>query len=680
MKILSTVLVLSVLSTVHACGDGQDHSHGRRSVAPSSVTPPTRPLVWGDINILHTTDTHGWLLGHQEPSFPEPNYSGDFGDFASFVSRMKYIAAVRFTSFNMYSKALKAKGVDLLLVDSGDLHDGSGLTEGYPAGGVDGRDVSGSICASESRANPFSGERDICEIAVRPPDDRQNFIPKFEGKYLSSNAYIELPDEKTASIGAQTRTFTTLQGRTVISFGVLFDFAGFDKKGAGKLSVTKVADMVEQQWFKDAIKEKADLFLIPGRVTRHASALHTSDSYRSHRHMPVTTGDRYNAWSVVHNKIRTVEVGSKKIHEHTPIIYLGGHTHIRDCGMRNKIVLVVCSQKLIPVKLDTESMSLQSGRYMETIGANLTAGKVAFSRRYLDANTVTYEYHTSLKGHDFQTTLGNYVSDLLAALSDKFGLSTVFGVAPRDYTTNQKSFTEEGNLLKLWIEEALPYALSTDKKGTNANNLIIANNNSQRFDVYSGPFTKNDQLSASFYTDKFLFLPNIKLSDAKAVLTALNAPPKTGVHGRSLNADQEATDDVGYADERYRGWLQDMHRRNGLAKRNSANTWKTPGYVTKDSCGTDGTDGDDTPHNALAYHEVPHYISSKPPTVSDDTPIDLVFLNYIWDQSNPQRPDYIRQILNKKAGTDKYKKEDAKAYSDIVSNEAIAVYAKAKWN
>ena len=34
------------------------------------------------------------------------------------------------------------KDVDLLLVDSGDLHDGTGLSDGYPAGGVDGHEVS----------------------------------------------------------------------------------------------------------------------------------------------------------------------------------------------------------------------------------------------------------------------------------------------------------------------------------------------------------------------------------------------------------------------------------------------------------------------------------------------------------------------------------------------------------
>ncbi|GAA5901874.1 hypothetical protein JCM5296_002096 [Sporobolomyces johnsonii] len=46
---------------------------------PGSTVPvdwPYRPLPWGDVNIISTTDTHGWLLGHQRN---EPSFSGDWG-------------------------------------------------------------------------------------------------------------------------------------------------------------------------------------------------------------------------------------------------------------------------------------------------------------------------------------------------------------------------------------------------------------------------------------------------------------------------------------------------------------------------------------------------------------------------------------------------------------------------
>lgn len=92
------LVAFACFSLALACGDGPAHDHGhehsRRAIPAAPATPPTRPLVWGDLNVIHTTDSHGWLLGHQKASPPEPNYSGDFGDFASFVAHMKKQAAV----------------------------------------------------------------------------------------------------------------------------------------------------------------------------------------------------------------------------------------------------------------------------------------------------------------------------------------------------------------------------------------------------------------------------------------------------------------------------------------------------------------------------------------------------------------------------------------------------------
>lgn len=78
MKVSFALQALSALLIVAACpdedGDHSTHTHSRRSSPPAKITPPTRALEWGDINIIHTTDSHGWLLGHQKKSFPEPNY------------------------------------------------------------------------------------------------------------------------------------------------------------------------------------------------------------------------------------------------------------------------------------------------------------------------------------------------------------------------------------------------------------------------------------------------------------------------------------------------------------------------------------------------------------------------------------------------------------------------------
>lgn len=39
-------------------------SHAAQPGAVKPVAAPMRDLAWGQINFLHTTDTHGWIGGH----------------------------------------------------------------------------------------------------------------------------------------------------------------------------------------------------------------------------------------------------------------------------------------------------------------------------------------------------------------------------------------------------------------------------------------------------------------------------------------------------------------------------------------------------------------------------------------------------------------------------------------
>ena len=52
------------------------------------------------------------------------------------------------------------------------------------------------------------------------------------------------------------------RGRKVTALGVLYDFTGNDKN----TTVQKVANMVKEKWFADAIKEEPDFFLLAGYV------------------------------------------------------------------------------------------------------------------------------------------------------------------------------------------------------------------------------------------------------------------------------------------------------------------------------------------------------------------------------------------------------------------------------
>ena len=129
----------------------------------------------------------------------------------------------------------------------------------------------------------------------------------------------------------------------------------------------------------------------------------------------------------------------------------------------------------------------------------------------------------------------------------------------------------------------MPVALTINNTRANIPNVMITNSGSQRFDLYAGPFTKNDQLTASPFADSFLFIPNIPAGVANLVLPALNnagADNKKRALEALLEERERELYKKGYVDMIYKKWLEEMDKRHGLERRSAKNL--TLGYVTKD--------------------------------------------------------------------------------------------------
>ena len=82
--------------------------------------------------------------------------------------------------------------------------------------------------------------------------------------------------------------------------------------------------------------------------------------------------------------------------------------------------------------------------------------------------------------------------------------------------------------------------------------------------------------------------------------------------------------------------------------------------------------GDDVPHTPLPFFSLPDFIGSLPPNVSDDAPIDLVFVDFISSQ--------LLKILNSIQTSKNYTQADIQSYTPILGNEALGLYAQAAWN
>ncbi|KAJ3537869.1 hypothetical protein NM688_g6603 [Phlebia brevispora] len=72
------------------------------------------------------------------------------------------------------------------------------------------------------------------------------------------------------------------------------------------------------------------------------------------------------------------------------------------------------------------------------------------------------------------------------------------------------------------------------------------------------------------------------------------------------------------------------------------------------------------------FFDSPDFISSNPPDVSDDTPIDLVFINFIEDQ--------LLETLNSVQSDKVYTDADVLSYTPISANEVLGLFAQQDWN
>lgn len=465
-----------------------------------------------------------------------------------------------------------------------------------------------------------------------------DFAPFWKGRYLTSNVNITIFDEHhqnvSVPIGERFVKFTSRKGRRITSLGVLFDFTG----NAQNTTVQTVENMVKEQWFAEAIAEEPDLFLLVG-------------------HMPVSR----DKWPVVFDAIRAV-------HKTTPILIFGGHSHVRDC-----------------LQLDGRSMSLESGRYMETIGwmsvdldedpfdrtKNLT-----FSRRYLDQNRVGYQFHTQTSNETFDTKDGENITKGLNALANSFDLQQFFGTAPQDFLITRAPFPSNQSLLSLFVDQAAPVALAMGNLRADNLKIILTNSGEMRYDILKGSFTKNDQFVALPFADPFLFIPNVSFAIAKNVLNSLNG--QSIDEKRSLFEDRESKLYAsGNVEHRYQAWLRDMAEiyKAGLERRAFRPPPAPPpvpesmGYVTSDAC--PGV-GDDIPHVAIPFFDTPDFVGTTPPNVTDDTLIDLVFIDFIEDS--------LLSTINKLGNGTTFTTDDVQPYSPIFANQIFGLFAQAAWN
>jgi hypothetical protein len=479
-----------------------------------------------------------------------------------------------------------------LILHTGDLHDGAGLSDAALPNGLLSNPIFENI--EYDILSIGNHELYVSDIAY---ETFANFSKYYGDRYVTSNVQIYNPATGVLEqAGAKYRYFTTEHGLRIMAYGVLFDFTGNSNASV----VTKASAMVQQQWFLDTLNfdKPIDMFLVVGH-----NAIRGSTS----------------TMATVINAIRAV-------HPTKLIQTFGGHTHIRDFTV-----------------FDSAAVAMESGRYCETLGwvaisgiksdtyfgAELPAGvphptvsaskkpststssvisssiatstskassstssrthkstssvhhgkpgqnggghyprgnkksgkSVAttksssassaaptptatsspgspyrYARRYLDWNRLTFDFHAEgSQSNPFDIDKGLAVTSQITEDRKALNLTNLYGCAPATWCLSCKPFGDDGNIFTLLAKALTATVIQEERK--DVPRFIIINTGSIRFDLVKGPFTYDDSFIVSPFNDAFQYIRDVPYSIASKVLAvlvcsvALNDNSSTLFHG-----------------------------------------------------------------------------------------------------------------------------------------------------
>ncbi|CUS24929.1 LAQU0S22e00320g1_1 [Lachancea quebecensis] len=422
-----------------------------------------RDLHVGELNFLHTTDTHGWLGSH----LTQPNYDADWGDFVSFASRFR-------------ENRVGAES-DLILVDTGDKHDGNGLSDATVPNGLESTKVFNEQdydLLTLGNHELYTEENTILEYCSTASSK------KFKDAYVSSNVEFVTNEGKLVPFGSKYRFFRTRNREfRILALSFMFNF----QRTNTRAKVTPALESLNQDWFKEVIfkypAENVDVLVVFG-------------------HMPITDPENREI-NQVHRRLR-------EIYPETVIQYFGGHSHIRDFAV-----------------FDRQSTGLQSGRFSETVGflsiTDVKGNDPRFFRRYLDFNKNSFAYHSRVSQSNLATEKGSRISNHLSKLRENLSLNEVVGYVPNTYYMDTKPLRSKHNIYHLLTSKVLPRLKSQQTDNTKSR-FIIINTGAIRYDLYKGNFTKDSEYIVSPFPNDWNYI-EVPLSLAEGVADYLNEGP-----------------------------------------------------------------------------------------------------------------------------------------------------------
>lgn len=535
--------------------------------ASEPLEAPLRDLQFGQLNFLHTTDTHGWHAGH----LLEPSFSADWGDYVDFADRLR--------------EKLEAEGKDLLVVDTGDRIEGNGL---YDASEPKGR-YTFDIFSAQHMDIICSGNHEL----YKQNSSENEFLitaPAYADSYLASNLDIFHPESgELVPLAPRFKSFTTKnQGIRIIAFGFLYNF----DRNYNNTVVRRVEDTIKEQWFQDVIRRRdVDLFVVTGH-----------SAIRSEEFKAIYTAIRSVKWD-------------------TPIQFFGGHWHVRDYKKFDSKSYGLASGRFM------ETIGFQS---ISGLATNVSAASsISFSRRYIDNNLFSLYHHSGHNSSTFHTARGQNISRSIQQARKRLDLDETFGCSDRDLWMDRVRYPSNNSVFS-WLDQQVFPGVVNDSRRNDKPRLVLTNTGAIRFDVFKGAFTKDTTYIMCPFTSGFHFLKDVPYNRAKHLLQLLNSGGEIfeqvdqSLALWKMKTPQQLRSHLDQPASQHMATSQNAEQ---IAISNHVDL--IPGYTTVDDAGRDGDDTIHSPISFYRQPNcIQSLINSQNINLEDET-VDVVFNEFI---------------------------------------------------
>ena len=435
----------------------------------NQVVDSEAALNWKDINIVHITDVHSYVSGHRHGEatvssgwgdswglVPSAVQDADYADLLSFIEHMKDTA--------------RSLGKDLWIVNTGDVVDGTGISNLTP--------VNGANLLPLLQALPFDavtiGNHELYKSSTVANLASSGFIDHWAGNYVTSNV---LSADATALAAGKSvgdtlgAPYVVLQGefnRSILVLGFLYNMDDH----CDNVEVVHVEESVTQPWFAEAMAAAANV-----------------DAVIALSHMDLVASEVAAIRAAVH---AAPGCAGK------PLTFMAGHSHYRRFNV-----------------YDDRTAAIESGNYFNTVGwlaydippPGSKSSPLDYDWRMIDANKATMASTVGVPQADFMTPAGNSLRDEILSTRRAMGLDDVLGCNPGVTMAPGGDMTDPTSVWGFVMSRVVPDIVFDPPN--NPDMWEVESTGGLRAPLYYGGFTTDDLFALSPFGNRYFAIDGV---------------------------------------------------------------------------------------------------------------------------------------------------------------------------